>query len=234
MSRVALSDSDKAAVLELPSEINQFARNRYIIKDGQTSEYCTVPVSGLAFRYKITSKGSRQIVAVIYPGDIIEFHQVFSGVTDHSVQALTQCDVAFIHQVAFRALVFTRPAIANALTINTLIDASIYREWIVNIGRRDARAKVAHFICEFASMLDAKSTEPSQPYRLPMTQEQIGDAVGLTGIHVNRTMRGLIKDGLLQQAHRVITIPSWDLLKAESGFNRRYLNLEAPALLASN
>jgi CRP-like cAMP-binding protein len=102
---------------------------------------------------------------------------------------------------------------------------SIYREWIMNIGRRNARTRVAHLLCEFAARLDAQGAAPGQPYKLPMSQAQLGDALGLTAVHVNRTIKGLIKDGLVTQDHRIIAFPAWDILKIEADFDSGYLQL---------
>jgi CRP-like cAMP-binding protein len=111
------------------------------------------------------------------------------------------------------------------LIANTLIDVSIYREWIMNIGRRNARTRVAHLLCEFAARLDAQGAAPGQPYKLPMSQTQLGDALGLTAVHVNRTIKGLVKDGLVTQDHRIIAFPAWDILKVEADFDSGYLQL---------
>jgi CRP-like cAMP-binding protein len=106
-----------------------------------------------------------------------------------------------------------------------MVEASIYREWLLNNGRRDARARIAHLLCELVVRSDALGINLGGNYNLPMTQEQIGDAVGLTAVHVNRTLKSLSNDGLITLTGRGISFPDWDRLKDEAGFNSRYLHM---------
>lgn len=222
---VALSEPDRTAVLGLPHSVRHFERDSYIVRDRDVTSHCAVLLSGFAFRHKITRQGLRQIVSILFPGEIINLQQVYLNIADHSVQALTHCKVATIPQFSLRTLALNRTTIADALIASTLIDASIYREWIVNIGRRDARTRIAHLLCEFATRLDVQGIAPGQSYDLPMTQEQLGDAVGLTTVHVNRTLKSLVKAGLVTLDRRGIAFPEWELFKAEADFNGRYLHL---------
>ena len=222
---VSLSDLERAAVQGLPHSVRYFESGSYIARDGDLTDHCTVLLSGFAFRHKITGQGLRQILSILIPGDIINLQQLYLDAADHNVQTLTPCKIATIPQVALRTMASDRTAIADALIASTMVDASIYREWMVNIGRRDARTRLAHLLCEFAARLDVQGIAPGQPYELPMTQEQLGDAIGLTTVHVNRTLRGLIKDGLVFQNKRGITFPEWEIFMVEADFNSRYLHL---------
>src|SRR6185295_170205 len=116
------------------------------------------------------------------PGEAIDLQNIFLDEADHSVQMLTRGEVAFVPRAQLQALVRTRPAIANAVLIATLVEASIFREWVLNIGRRDSRARLAHVLCEFAIRLDAAGLADALGYELPMTQEQLADALGLTPV----------------------------------------------------
>jgi CRP-like cAMP-binding protein len=114
-----------------------------------------------------------------------------------------------------------------------LIDASIFREWVVNVGRRDSRARVAHLLCEFSLRLEAAGLARNHRYELPMTQEQLADAVGLTAVHVNRVLKQLGEDGLITRDRRTITIEDWQRLRDVGDFNERYLHHDALALSAA-
>jgi len=221
----ALSGQDFAALAGLPYSISLYDQGSYLVRAGSSFDVCSVLISGFAFSYKITSQGHRQIVSIHHPGDIVGFRQINVGTADCNVETLTRCEVATIGQSTLRGLASHRTAIGNALIANTLIDVSIYREWITNIGRRDARTRVAHLLCEFAARLDAQGAAPGQPYKLPMTQAQLGDALGLTAVHVNRTIKGLVRDSLVTQDHRMIAFPAWNRLKVEADFNGKYLQL---------
>ncbi len=115
--------------------------------------------------------------------------------------------MAFIPRAAFQALILAHPRIGTALWIDTLIDGSIFREWVVNVGRRDARSRIAHLLCEFARRLEVAGLQAEYRYELPMTQEQLADAVGLTPVHVNRILQTLSREGLIERSKRFIAIP---------------------------
>ena len=118
-------------------------------------------------------------------------------------------------------------AVGRALWIDTLIDSSIFREWVVNVGRRDSRARVAHIWCEFSLRLEAAGLAKDHVYELPMTQEQLADAVGLTSVHVNRVLRQLRDDGLIDRDRRTIRIVDWKRMREVGDFNERYLHHDA-------
>jgi CRP-like cAMP-binding protein len=113
------------------------------------------------------------------------------------------------------------------LWIDTLIDASIFREWVVNVGRRNSRARVAHLLCEFSLRMEAAGLASNHHYELPMTQEQLADAVGLTSVHVNRVLKQLGEEGLISRDRRSIVIEDWKRLRETGDFNERYLHHDA-------
>ena len=126
-----------------------------------------------------------------------------------------------------------RPAVGKAMWIDTLVDASIFREWIANVGRRDARTRIAHVLCEFALRLKLSGLGEQTGYQLPMTQEQLGDVTGLTSVHVNRTLKSLEAEGLIERlSPRAITIGDWKKLADAGDFDSNYLHLHEnePAL----
>jgi CRP-like cAMP-binding protein len=132
---------------------------------------------------------------------------------------------------ALRALVSERPAIMRAVLLDMLVEASILREWVTNIGRRSARSRLAHLLCEFACRLTAQGFT-GDAHELPMTQEQIGDALGLTSVHVNRSIKALEADGLISRARRHISFPDIAKLRDVGDFSSLYLHLDDHPLLA--
>lgn len=223
--RVKLDSPDRDALLALPHIVRRVAAGSHIVRDGDRPDYCTILLSGFAFRHKITGEGGRQIIAVHMPGDFLDLQNSLLAVADHNVQALTAAEVAYIPRDAIRELAYERPAIAVGLWVDTLVDASIFREWVVNVGRRDARTRVAHMLCEFSTRLEAAGLARDRRYELPMTQEQLADAVGLTSVHVNRVLRQLGEDGLIERQRRVIVIVDWARMRDVGDFNDRYLHL---------
>ena len=130
---------------------------------------------------------------------------------------------------ALYALVDAHPRVGRALWIDTLIDGSIYREWVMNVGRRPAKQRIAHLLCEFAKRLKMANLGDEHGYSLPMTQEQLADATGLTPVHVNRSLKALEAEGLIVRNRRFVTIPDWERLRDQSGFSEVYLHLDQAA-----
>jgi CRP-like cAMP-binding protein len=123
------------------------------------------------------------------------------------------------------ALMADWPNVQRAIWLDTLIDSSIFREWVVNVGRRDARERIAHLLCELAARLRSTSSgTQGQNYDFPLTQEQIADCTGLTAVHTNRTLQGLRRDGLISLSSSRLTILDWDRLAEVGDFNERYLH----------
>ena len=229
--RFPLEADDRDALLGLPYMVRRVGAGAHIVRDGDRPDHCTVLVSGFAYRHKITGEGGRQILSLHMRGDFLDLQNSLLPVADHNVQALSAAEVAFIPREAIRELALQRPAVAAALWFDTLVDASVFREWVVNVGRRDARSRVAHLLCEFFTRLEAAGLASGLRYELPMTQEQLADAVGLTSVHVNRVLRQLGEDGLIKRERRDIVILDWDRMRHVAGFNDRYLHLAGPGTI---
>ena len=220
-----MQEEDRQAVLALPVRLRRVDAGTYLVREGGMPEQCGVLVDGFAFRQKITGDGSRQILAVCIPGDAIDLQNIFLQISDHSVQMLTKGLIADIPKDALQALVLRCPAIGRSVIQITLIEASISREWVLNVGRRDARERIAHILCEFGVRLESRGLTSGHGYELPMTQEQLADATGLTPVHVNRGLKGLEKEGLIERKRRTIQFPDWRRLQDVGDFSRAYLHI---------
>jgi CRP-like cAMP-binding protein len=158
-------------------------------------------------------------------GDMVDLQNSMLGTADHSVQMLTKGEIALIPREAIQQLAMERPRIGMAMWKDTLVDGSIFREWIANVGRRDAHARLAHLLCEFALRLKLTGLGEHTSYELPMTQEQLADAVGLTAVHVNRTLQALERGDLISRKSRSIKINDWQRLADAGDFDATYLHL---------
>ena len=227
--RASLSDADREALLGLPFRMTRAEPGRYLVREGAVADHSILIISGLAYRHKISADGSRQIVSIHIPGDFVDLEGSLLKVADHNVQALTRCDLATVPLAALREVLLAHPQVAYAMWIDTLIDASIFREWIMNVGRRDARERLAHIFCEFALRLESAGMGSTTGYELPMTQEQLADATGLTAVHVNRTLKAMDAEGLIKRERRFILIPDWEKLRTVAGFSELYLHLDQVA-----
>jgi len=221
----SLDEDDKAAVLALPYVPRTLNATQFVVWDGDRPQHSCLLLSGFAVRHKIAAGGARQILSVHMRGDLMDLQNSLLGVADHNIQMLTAGEVAMIPAEAILALVSARPAVGLALWMETLVDGAIFREWIVNVGRRDARTRLAHLLCEFALRLEAAGLGARTDYEMPMTQEQLSDAVGLTSVHVNRTLMGLGTDGVIRRTHRRIVVLDWQALTRVGDFDPRYLHL---------
>ncbi len=226
-SRNRLDDADAAAILAIPYVFRTYDANSYVVREGERPKrFCSFVLSGFAFRQKLTVNGTRQIISIHMSGDILDLQHLFLNKADHNVQALTRLETVELERDALRALAVERPAVAEAMWVDALVDASIFREWVMNVGRRDARSRIAHLLCEFATRMDLLGLGDGKHYELPMTQEQIGDATGLTGVHVNRTLKLLAEDGLVHREKRFLSFSDWDRIRAVADFSALYLHLD--------
>ena len=227
--RVALEESDRRALLNLPFDVKVFEPGKYMVREGlPTVESCLI-ISGYSMRHKLTVAGDRQIVSFHIPGDFVDLEGSLLKVADHNVQTLTRSEIATIRSSAIVALIDEHPRVGRAMWIDSLIDASIYREWVTNVGRRNAREGIAHLLCEFARRLEVAQLGTKEGYQLPMTQEQLADATGLTSVHVNRSLKSLERDGLIVRSKKHVGIPDWQALRDIAGFNELYLHLDQAA-----
>lgn len=224
--RVKLDQSDREALGALPFRVKPFEANQYLVREGSLPHECSFILSGLVFRHKLTANGDRQIVSLHVPGDFVDLEGALLMIADHNLQALTRGELAVVEARHIIKLIDKHPRLARAMWIDTLADASIYREWVMNVGRRPARQRIAHILCEFACRLELAELGNTRGYEFPMTQEQLADAAGLTPVHVNRTLKVLEADGLIVRSKRFLVIPDWKRIRKISGFNELYLHRE--------
>lgn len=231
-----LGEEDRQAILALPYVRRKIAAGDVITHEGERSDQCGVLVSGFAYRQKSTGDGARQIVALHIPGEPLGLANLALNVADHTVEALTDAEVAFVPNADLMELAIARRAVGHAFLVKLLVEGSVAREWLLNVGRRDGPTKLAHLLCEFALRLEAVGLAEDYGYELPMTQEQLGDSVGLTPIHVNRCLKALEDEGLIKRDGRKVGFPDWRRIRDKADFTDQYLHLDTqlPAARSAN
>jgi CRP-like cAMP-binding protein len=222
--QVSLTADDRRALEALPWTRRTFDRDAYYVREGEPSTICTVLLSGFAFRQKLVTDGARQIISFHIPGEFLDIQNCMLDVADHNVQSLGRSNVAIVPKGPLVELIEARPNIHRAIWYDSLVDASVFREWVVNVGRRDARERIAHLLCELAARLRSAGLDQGPTFDFPVTQEQLADATGLTAVHTNRTLQSLRKDGLISLSASKLTILDWDSLAEIGDFNTRYLH----------
>jgi CRP-like cAMP-binding protein len=224
----SLSALDVEAVLALPYEMRTVQQGQHLVRQGTRIERCSLLLSGWASRQRITVHGSRQILSIHIKGDFVDLQSALLKMAQDDVQALSPIEVALVPRQAIVDLAFAHPEVGKLLWTDTLIDASIAREWTVNVGRRDARTRILHLMCELYERLRSAGMASENGFELPLTQEQLGDATGLTSVHVNRTLQSLRQDGLFERDRRSVQIGDLSTMKAQADFDATYLTV-APA-----
>ncbi len=231
--RVKLGAVEIEALERLPHHIAEVDRGRFIVREGDKPGHCMAIVEGFIYRNKITGDGGRQILSVHLHGDLVCAHDQLLGEADHNIQALTRARLAYIPQDALLAAFEEHPVLARAVWRDNLIDGSVAREWLLNVGRRNARQRVAHMICGMAVRSEAAGLGSGSKYVWPLTQEQIGDASGLTSVHTNRIIQSLRRDELVKLGRGEVRIVDWLGLQLAGDFRSSYLHEQDQARLAA-
>lgn len=220
-----LPGDDRRALAALSRNPRELGPRRTIIREGDRPDHVHLVVEGWAARYKTLSDGRHQIIAFLIPGDFCDLHVTLLGEMDHSIATITRARIAYVPQAEMDVLT-DRPAIARAFWWATLVDEAVLRAWVVNVGRRDAFESVGHLICELYLRMRNVGLAADHSFELPLTQEEIGDALGLTPVHVNRVLQRMRADGLITFARGALNILDYGRLEAASGFNPNYLHFE--------
>jgi CRP-like cAMP-binding protein len=225
-SIASLTDDEVQAIVDLPMQTADLGPDQDIVRDGDRPARCCLLLEGFACRYKITPRGTRQILSFHVPGDIPDLQSLHLRVMDHGLATVSACKVAFIDHEDARALMRAQPRLADLFWRNTLIDAAIFRTWMVGLGRCDASQQVAHLLRELHVKLLAVGLADEGSFPLPITQEELADALGLSPVHVNRTLQDLRRAGLIVTTKGWITVPDLAALAEAGEFDPLYLHLD--------
>jgi CRP-like cAMP-binding protein len=226
---VDLTQAERQALLGLPMTVRQLKADQDIIRDHDRPSQCCLIVEGFAFRYKIIGDG-RQILSWHIPGDIPDMQSLHLDLMDHSLATLVPSKVAFITHETVRGLIRAHPRIGDVFWRETLVDAGIFREWMAGLGRREAYGRMARMLCEFFLRMDAVGLrQDGNVYELPFTQAEMADALGLSTVHVNRTVQDLTANGLIQIKKGLAVVKDWDGLRQAGEFDPTYLHIRKMA-----
>lgn len=220
-----LSDEERQALSSLPVQVATFKPDQDIVRIGDRPSQSFMVLQGFTCVYKLTAEGKRQIVAFHVPGDIPDLQSLHLRVMDNSIATVSPCTLGFIPHEALHDLCNRYYRIAAALWRDTLVDASIFREWMTGIGRREAYNRMAHLLCELLVRLRGVGLAEDQTFDMPVTQTELADAIGASTVHVNRVLQELRADGLIRSRGTQIQVLDWDRLKEAGDFDPLYLHL---------
>lgn len=224
-TRGPLCDEDREALHALYDDWRDIGARRNLIREGDRPDHIVLMIEGWAARYKLLPDGARQITAFLIPGDFCDLHVTILGEMDHGITTLTRSRVTFVPRQRMDELT-ERPSLCKAFWWATLVDSAVLRAWIVNIGRRDAFEAIGHLICELYVRMKNIGLVNGHRFEVPLTQEEIADALGLTSVHVNRVLQRLRAEDLISFSHGMLTIHDYARLERASGFNANYLHIE--------
>ena len=195
-----------------------------LVREGDEPGPIFVILEGWACRYKLLPEGSRQITAFLMPGDCGDLHTSVLNHMEHSIATITPARVAMIARPRMEELISYRPAITRAFWWAQLVDEDTLRAWIVSMGRRDSVQRVAHLMCELYVRACNVGLTSDGSFELPLTQSVLGDALGLTAVHVNRVLRKLRLAGIMELARGSLIISDVARLAIVAGFDENYLH----------
>ncbi|HEV2818607.1 MAG TPA: Crp/Fnr family transcriptional regulator [Allosphingosinicella sp.] len=225
-ARDEISDEEERAIRGAVAEIRDVPACATIVRAGEELSVSTLLLSGLLGRYKDLRGGQRQITELHVPGDFADLHSFTLKRLDHNVMALTDCRIAIVPHERLTQITREHPHLTRLFWFLTNLDAAIHREWVLSLGRRSAPARTAHLFCELRLRLGIVGLADETGFALGLTQIELAECVGLTAVHVNRTLRRLRELGLARFRSRRVTILDLPGLERLAEFDPAYLYLE--------
>lgn len=221
-----ISTDEEQAIRAMFAEVREVAADRVIVRRGQELKESLLLLDGWIARTKDLREGGRQISELQFAGDFTDLHGFTLKRLDHNLATLTPCRIAVAPHDRIKALLEKFPHLARVYWTMTNLDAAIHREWTVSLGRRSAMSRMAHLFCEIFERLRIVGLNDGDAYDFPLTQQELGESLGLTSVHINRTLQALRKTGLVELENRRLVIHDIAGLKHLGEFDPDYLYLE--------
>ncbi len=229
-ARDEVSAAEEAALRDAIGGMQQVPADRTIVRAGELIHHSTLLIDGLMCRYKDVRSGARQIAELHVAGDFVDLHSFSLKRLDHNIMALTPCTIAIVPHAALTRITEDAPHLTRLLWFSTSLDASIHREWVLSLGRRNALSRTAHLLCEMQVRLALVGLAEESGYRLDITQADLAECLGLTSVHVNRVLRELRETELADFKKGEVRILDKAKLWRVAEFDPLYLQLEPRAL----
>jgi len=221
--RDELSAEDIDALESAISEVREIGARQLMVRAGEPVTMSTLLLQGFMCRYMDDRAGERQLVAVHVAGDFVDLHGFPLKRLDHDVATLTEVRVAMVPHANLAQIVAERPNLTRILWFSTLIDAAMHREWIFRLGRLNAIGRISHFLCELDAKLQAVGRSDGICFDLPINQNDLGEACGVTGVHANRVLRQLREEKVLVFRSSRVEILDRKRLERIAEFDPSYL-----------
>ncbi|RKR03540.1 Crp/Fnr family transcriptional regulator [Kushneria sinocarnis] len=222
-----LSEADIELLDSLEYSPEKLPPERVVWREGGSANELAVLSEGWACSYYTLEDGSRLILDIYLPGDVIGLREFATSEHLATVETITECTLCrFPHHhltdIFAKSFRLTRVFFAVATT-----QQSILVERMINLGRRKASSRIAHFLCEMHARLGRMNEHMGNQFRLPLSQEMLADIMGLSSVHVSRTFSQLYDDHLVERSRHNIRIPDMDRLIEHAGFSNSYLGRQS-------
>ena len=221
----SLTEADRAVLRRISANGHVIGPRVDLIREGDAPDGVILIMEGIACRQKHRANGARQITAYLVPGDACDLDVALLTQMDHTITTLSACRVVRIPVDVVKRIMDEHPAIARSLRLGTLVDEATLREWLVNVGCRSAIERIAHLFCELLVRLQVVGFASEDSYEFPVTQLDLADTVGLSNVHVNRSLQELRRQGVIELKGRTLKILDRQRLRAIAEFNSKYLHL---------
>lgn len=231
---VTLTGEEKKVLNKTITKVVDLGKQANIKREDEKPDFVHLLIEGWACRYKTLENGKEHIVGFLLPGDLSTLHATILERMDHSIRTLTPAKLAIIPQEKINHIYLHYPNLTRALFWSTLVDESTLREWLVNQGSRPAMVRLAHLFCELLVRSRAAGLTNDFTFPMPLTQEELGNTTGLTKVHVNRSIRQLRMQEMIEINSRSVTILDWERLKVFGEFDTTYLHMPRVAAALSN
>lgn len=218
-----LGEAEEDALRKAVAGAREFTRGQVLVHAREPTRHSMILLSGLVHRYRTLADGRRQSLELSIPGDFTDLHSFTMKRIDHDIAALADCRVALVPHDNLEAITTRLPHLSRVLWLSTMVDAAIHRELIVSLGVRSAVLRVAQLFCEMATRYEVVGLGVKTGYRLPLTQQDLSEILGLSLVHANRTLRELRERGLATFRGQQVTIHDWDSLANLADFDPFYL-----------
>lgn len=220
----SLTSDERAAVEALPFRTSEVRADQDVVREGDLPGRSCLVLSGFACSYKTTGDGRQQLLAFHVPSDMPDLQSMHLGRLDSGIATLTRCELAFIDHQDLRAVCRAHPRIAEALWRDTLVGSSVHREWMLNVSRREGAGRMAHLLCEWFRRVQSVGLADDDSCEMPLTQAQLGDALGFSAVHTNRVLQELRASGLMTLTGGRLKILDWPGFVALGDFDPLYLH----------
>lgn len=224
-ARHEINDFEETAIRDLVSELREYGPRNTFIHSGERIHHSTILLDGIMCRYKDLKNGQRQIAEIHVPGDFSDLHSFSLKRLDHNIMTLTPCRVALVPHERLQRLTEEHPHLTRVYWFSTNLDAAIHREWELSLGRRDAVARLAHLFCELHARLKLVGMTDEKGYRLKLTQSDLAECLGLTPVHINRSLRSLREAGLVTFRSSRVEVHDLEGLQETAEFDPAFLYL---------